>query len=395
MTMSELLAFFLSPGPWLLVPLILFGLLLVGYFDFYLQAMRPPVGTLEWIALYDRPPLSFSQHRYRLSRWDAVPLCLILILIAGCAVATAILLQSDSQTAADAYWLLLLSGNLELAVALLPGYLLLKRLFGSTRQAALGCAAALLACPVSQPTLSGAAFGLTACLWLLYCWLNSDADTPRPGALIALLLSVAAALFSFVCDASAVLAAPGLLALFGAGLALRFRRRTAPGRGRQLWGTLAVTAAAFLIFTAALSLLTGLLGGLLMPEALFAPLQYYGAAAAAQIQALGQIHWSGVLTQAFSNPLLWWGSLFALCAALALGAADHDGRPLALLLGHLALLPVWLCTGTAAYALLAAATLGYVWNGLLRRGHRLAVGLYAGCTMLLGLLTLFSLWLFI
>ena len=117
MTMSELLAFFLSPGPWLLVPLILFGLLLVGYFDFYLQAMRPPVGTLEWIALYDRPPLSFSQHRYRLSRWDAVPLCLILILIAGCAVATAILLQSDSQTAADAYWLLLLSGNLELAVA--------------------------------------------------------------------------------------------------------------------------------------------------------------------------------------------------------------------------------------------------------------------------------------
>ena len=48
--MSELVTFLGGLGPWLLVPLILLALLLIGYFDLYCQAMRPPVGTLEWIS---------------------------------------------------------------------------------------------------------------------------------------------------------------------------------------------------------------------------------------------------------------------------------------------------------------------------------------------------------
>ena len=231
--MSELVTFLGGLGPWLLVPLILLALLLIGYFDLYCQAMRPPVGTLEWISNYDRPPFSFARHRYRLSRWDAVPLCLVCLLLGACGVAAAILLEDTStQSSSATFLLLLLASLLELATVLLPGYLLLKRLYGSTRLASLGCAVALFANPLYLPVLSGMAFGLTAALWLLYCWMNTDPDTSGGRAIWALLLSIAAMLFAFLCDASAVFAVPGWLVLYGAALVLRFRRRTVAGRGR-------------------------------------------------------------------------------------------------------------------------------------------------------------------
>ena len=392
--MSELVTFLGGLGPWLLVPLILLALLLIGYFDLYCQAMRPPVGTLEWISNYDRPPFSFARHRYRLSRWDAVPLCLICLLLGACGVAAAILLEDTStQSSSATFLLLLLASLLELATVLLPGYLLLKRLYGSTRLASLGCAVALFANPLYLPVLSGMAFGLTAALWLLYCWMNIDPDTSGGRAIWALLLSIAAMLFAFLCDASAVFAVPGWLVLYGAALVLRFRRRTVAGRGRQLGGTVAITVLTALLLAAAASLITGILSGLAGLEALLVPLQYYSAIAVAQFQSLAQISWSSVLEQSFANPLLWWGGLFALCAALAVGCARHDGRPLFLLLGTLALLPVWFCTGTPALDLFAVAALCCVWDGFWRRGHRTAVWLYAGCTILLGILTLLSIWL--
>ena len=138
-------------------------------------------------------------------------------------------------------------------------------------------------------------------------------------------------LFAFLCDASAVFAVPGWLVLYGAALVLRFRRRTVAGRGRQLWGTVAITVLTALLLAAAASLITGILSGLAGLEALLVPLQYYSAIAVAQFQSLAQISWSSVLEQSFANPLLWWGGLFALCAALAVGCARHDGRPLFLL----------------------------------------------------------------
>lgn len=392
--MSELVTFLGGLGPWLLVPLILLALLLIGYFDLYCQVMRPPVGTLEWISNYDRPPFSFARHRYRLSRWDAVPLCLICLLLGAGGVAAAILVEDASaQSSAAAFLLLLLASLLELTTVLLPGYLLLKRLYGSTRLAALGCVVVLFANPIYLPVLSGMAFGLTAALWLLYCWMNTDPDASGGRAIWALLLSIAAMLFAFLCNAIAVFALPGWLVLYGVALVLRFRRRTAAGRGRQLWGTIAVTVLAALLLAVVASLVTGILSGLTALDALLVPMRYYAAIAVAQFQSLSQISWASALELSFTNPLLWWGGLFALCAALAVGCARHDGRPLFLLLGVLTLLPVWLHTDTPAFDLFAVAALCYVWDGFRSRGHRTAVWLYAGCTILLGILTLLSIWL--
>lgn len=119
--MSELVTFLGGLGPWLLVPLILLALLLIGYFDLYCQAMRPPVGTLEWISNYDRPPFSFARHRYRLSRWDAGSAVSDLPAPRRLRCGSSHLLEDTStQSSSATFLLLLLASLLELATVLLP-----------------------------------------------------------------------------------------------------------------------------------------------------------------------------------------------------------------------------------------------------------------------------------
>lgn len=49
----------------------------IGFIAYYFSALRPRPGTLDWIALADRAPLTFARKRHRLEHKDALPVLLI------------------------------------------------------------------------------------------------------------------------------------------------------------------------------------------------------------------------------------------------------------------------------------------------------------------------------
>lgn len=60
----------------MLFPVLLLAALAMFFYRYY-QVSRPKPGTLEWIAVYDRPKFTLSGRRYPMEKRDILPLCLI------------------------------------------------------------------------------------------------------------------------------------------------------------------------------------------------------------------------------------------------------------------------------------------------------------------------------
>lgn len=54
----------------------------IGFFAYYFSALRPRPGTLDWITLAERAPLTFAVRRHRAERKDALPILLITVIYA-------------------------------------------------------------------------------------------------------------------------------------------------------------------------------------------------------------------------------------------------------------------------------------------------------------------------
>ena len=155
-----------------LICLLIFAGLLV-YFDAFCRAMAPRGGTLEWIAMYDRAPLSFGGLFSRYGRRDYVPMLVFSALSAGLIAFGAVRIARGGSIAPASILLepdSLLRGlggcALFSGLSLLPCYALLRRLSGRTDAAALSTALFAV-----QGLLNTALFiGLTVLFLAVFRW---------------------------------------------------------------------------------------------------------------------------------------------------------------------------------------------------------------------------------
>lgn len=54
----------------------------IGFFAYYFSSLRPRAGTLDWITLTEREPLTFARRRHPMARKDALPVLLITLIYA-------------------------------------------------------------------------------------------------------------------------------------------------------------------------------------------------------------------------------------------------------------------------------------------------------------------------
>ncbi|MDD3164523.1 MAG: hypothetical protein PHS97_01545 [Oscillospiraceae bacterium] len=379
--------------PLTLAAAILFVLLilaLAAYFGAYCRAMAPKRGTLEWIALYDAAPLSFSGLRSRLHGRDAVALGLLALGLISCAVMAVMdLLLPTQATLATPL------GNtfFPLVAVLAPTYLLLRALLGSSGFAWLGTAVVACNCSPYSGLQDTSAVWLVCAFALLYCWLTTDYDARLRKTLPPILLGAAALPLAAFSNACALSAIGAWLVLFFIGLGLRFVRRRRPGRLADLIFTLIFAALAVAAAVFALLMAIGAANRLAFPDYLRSAAYYRSVFSLLRQSAVFSIHFQTAATLSFLNPLLFWGSLFAVCALFTVCLSRHDARPLFLTLAYLGLLPTWLMTGSPAFTALASAALCMVFQGFANRGHGFAAGLYAAMTLLLSLACSVTLWL--
>ena len=71
----------------------------IGFFTYYFSALRPRPGTLDWIALAERHPLTLAHPRHPMTRKDALPVLLITVLYALTAF-----FQLGDMTAPQSYY---------------------------------------------------------------------------------------------------------------------------------------------------------------------------------------------------------------------------------------------------------------------------------------------------
>ncbi len=381
---QQLLQTLAQIGPFVLFLLAPMLALLIGYFGTFCRILQPQSGTLEWIALYDRAPRPLSGNRFALRKRDLPFLIGFTLLFCLCAICW-IQLHADAQSSSSVLAILMVLGaNLfPITAALLPCYLLLQLFFGRT---ALSVCGTLLVLSTASP-LSGLSdwSGVLLLLALLGLSLYAFADhNGRFSAGIwALALSEIFLVSAFFCNSAALIAVIGLFLLSLWMPVQRFRRRYASDRRGQLIVTLLIV-----LLLAALTFFAGLAATALQNQLQFSnfitytPLYHAVAAAAWQVLTM-QPNWDSVLTLLFTNPLLYWGSLFALCAVLAAGLSRRDGRALLLAVAYLFLLPAWLICGTPAFPAAAVLLLCFVWDGCLTRGHRLMAWSYLLGTLVL------------
>lgn len=350
--------------------------------------MRPRTGTLEWIALYDRPQFSLCRQAKRFSIRDAIVFSLLLVWTMVCVAAALVLIYRGQTLSSNATLLLLvLAGMVDLSASLLPGYLLLRRLTGRTGLSVAGCAILFANCALSSCSAPGVSFFLLCADYLLLCWLDADPDVRRPAAGFALIFSLVALVLAFANSAAAVWALPGWMILWLVGLVTHFRRTSRPGRCRRLVGSILLTLFAAALFVTVLLGVTGALASLQLPELFLVPLQYYASIIAAQPALLLSADHLAALSEMFALPFLWWGGLFAFCAAIAMGISRRDPRPLFLVFCAVGTLPLWVVTGAPAGPFFAAAALTLVWDGALARGRTLLVWPYIIVAILSGVLS--------
>lgn len=168
------------------------GICLALYAIFFALALQPKKGTLEWIALYDRPGLHLSAARHALRPIVLLP-ALGAAILTACIYCLGICLQMRSfEIFRSAQGLrLILSGAVLVALTAVGGCLLLQSMFGSYGLSFAG--AMLLGLDLGADYAAAAL--LIWCLLFLYRWMAADFEQKArrsfPSLMaLALLLSI-------------------------------------------------------------------------------------------------------------------------------------------------------------------------------------------------------------
>lgn len=368
--MASLTAFMQTAAQYWYIPaaLVVLGAL-VFYYWAYFRAQRPRDGTLEWIALHDRPHLRL-QTQGQMTWRDLVALCAVsLVTLAAWAFALLPLLreQTDGSSYAMATGMAYHCAAPVLNAAL--AYLLMKQLGGSTAAAILG--GCLLGMNLlTDPTLS---LFLTAAS-LFACRFGAAAETRSFGGNAANLLLCALSLVAGCYFRPALsLFAIAILVLLVLACVLRFINRGRPDG--YLPKTLLVFVAGLAVSVVLVFLPAAALWGRSGTMLLLAPFtgNYYVMIAqrAAELFS-GLLYWDSlsILSGLYYDwPLLVTGLLAVLTAVVSL-LRRRDGLGLILTLLLLGAAAMWLLAGSYALPVVCALALSCLWASLLRRGRR-------------------------
>lgn len=361
------------PLPLLLAALAVFAVLLV-YFDGFCRAMEPRRGTLEWIRMYDRPALSFAGRRFAPGRGDCLPLVLVSAAAAGlCAFGAVLLRRAGSVPLADVLLCpdALLAGEGGYAVfaglSIVPCYLLLRAVFG--RRALAVCGAALLAFALI-PSGAEPGFSVPCLLLAMLAFFRFLTAPPDGRRLPWLLLSAALFWLAVWCDRITLWFGLGFAVLLAVSLVLRVRRGEMRAAAAVL--TVLILALCSAVCAAAIRLPAAILErGMAFPNLLVQG----GFWRLVLVRTFSFRIWIdplGLLGASMLQPLVFWGGLLAMLAAVAASFTRHDASALFVWVFHLAGLPVWVFSGSGLGAAVSVLALCYVWNGYLSRGRRAA-----------------------
>ena len=353
-----------APGTWQLLIGLTAALLVLGYFLAFARAMAPRRGTLEWIAMYDRPPFSLSGSGFGFRQMDLAA-CLLPVAVSAGLYLLAVCLQLRSFVlfTVPEGRLMLFGGALLFALSAAGAFALLRSLCGSM---ALAMTLALLpGLEYAQDYIAAAATVWQ--LFFLHRWCRANYEAPACHSFGWLTAFLAAALLAARMEPATVLFTAGLAPLVPLVLALRFHGTHRADRGRQLlWNLL------FLPLMLALLLLAARVPDELSRgnAAFLADPGFYRRA------LLGFCDWSAVLAPPgqllplTANQLTLWGGLGAVVASL--WALIRRGRPEGLLLifGTLGAALLWLLGGVWAPGAVLTAALGCVFRQAWSRGAR-------------------------
>ena len=365
-----------------LICLLIFAGLLV-YFDAFCRAMAPRGGTLEWIAMYDRAPLSFGGLFSRYGRRDYVPMLVFSALSAGLIAFGAVRIARGGSIAPASILLepdSLLRGlggcALFSGLSLLPCYALLRRLSGRTDAAALSTALfAVTLVPSGAPySFSVPCLLLSAVFFVRFV---SAEDARLRASVLPLIASGALFGLAVWAEHTVLWFGIGYVILLVFALVLRVRAHQSVGAALL---TLLFFVLGFAVPLVLICLPTAILGrGMAFPAALMTSRFWRFV----WVRTLSFRIWIDPLALAGTTalgPLLWWGGLLAMFCAAACAVTRRDGRALVCTVLYLAGTLVWVFSGSALGAAACALTLCFVFTGLLSRGRAaLAYGYGAAC----------------
>ncbi len=219
------------------------AVLLCAYFVLYGRALAPKRGTLEWIALYDRPGLQLSRSAHPFKAICLLPLCLAAVLSAACyCVGVCLHLGSFELFTVSGGLQVLLTGSALVALTAAGGFVLLQGLTGSAPLAFFG--ALLLGLDL------GADYAAAACfVWALtffHRWAATDFEQKARRSFLPLVLL--AALLAIGVSLATDLTAGAVVLIIGVVLVavLRLRHTHRMDRFRGFAGTLVLFFAVFL-----------------------------------------------------------------------------------------------------------------------------------------------------
>jgi hypothetical protein len=370
--------------------LVVFSVLLV-YFDYYCRAMAPRSGTLEWIAMYDRPRFTLSGGWPTFDRREWLIFALFGAISLACAVVGIVwmtrgsmLSLSEALCTPDA--VLYRTGGylLFLGLVTICSYALLRATAQYRTVAILGAVICVLHLLPSgaDPSFSAPLLMLSALLF--YRWLTRAEDAPLSRALPVLLLSLAALWLAAWCDHVALWFGFAYLILLPVSLVLRRRA------GRRIGGIVL----SVLVLTVLMAALTTLpiavfLRGMAFPNLLISA-DFWRDVPIYTLSSLLTFDPDFLVADVLLSPLLWWGGLLAAAAAFGALIARRSARALFAALIALAGLLVWCFTGSAIGIVGCALALGFVWDGLFSRGKPAAVYAYALTCMCFAVLLIVS-----
>lgn len=337
------------------------------YFLCFARALAPKRGTLEWIALYDRPGLGLSGSAFPFRPLSLIPGLVAAILSAAIyCLAVCLQMRSFLLLTAPQGVVLLLSGALTVALTAAGGFALLQNLFGET---ALSFAGALL-----LGLELGADYAAAACfawsLMFLHRWMSTDFEKKArsgffPLICLALMLSLSVTLETNLTPAALTFTL-GVIAV----ALLRFRRTHRLDRFRGLIGTLIVFCFTFALGVVLLQAGLALLGG---NAAVLQQPAFYLRALTAWFVLWGKLPAIPLFSPAVNLPLILAG---LIGAAFSVYDAWRYGRPQGLILALAAVGGLLTCLLCGVY-LHGAALIPAVVYTFARCKQRGAVGLMA------------------
>ncbi len=366
--------------------LILCAVLMCLSVPAYFHAMRPRIGTTEWIRRLDPP--KFTPLSVRKLHWADALWTLLATLSAAAARFLYYFFYLKLHHRSNAPELLAVSMRyilvrvLPCAILALAVYLLVRTMFGKPLPALL---CAILA-GFTQNTASASTALLAVSLLCLYVWMSAPYDAPLFfHALWLVGAGVSYALAALFC-LSAVWLLPFYLGAYVLTQVLRWRGGNPETRGKKLLRSLLLTLLALIFGTVALWLLYCIVAKRMegSPIALLRSFRFYQKLLPTIGEKLAKLV-SGnaaILHTLKDNAFLYLAGLASLLP-LAHGAFRlRDGRCWLLLCLLPCCLCAWLLGGTSLLSLPLLLSLGRLWSVCAERGHRsFAVGLFCAITL--------------